>query len=426
MPSCPASFLEERFPTSGNDTTCAKTYDAVYSTMNNLNLPQKSKKKNIIGTPRSEEDITDRKLSEEAPHESLERYRKIFKQSVAPIYLFDPETKHIIESNAAFMDLLGYTAEDMQTLTLYDFIYHKKESIDANVQYLVTSGAITIGERLWRRKDKTLTDVLVTAGKIRNEEKYACFVMAYDINESKQVEKELKKSKEMLENITQGITEDILLLSKDLKILWANKTAMEKSIHSKGKILGNYCYKVTQHQENPSECAPDLCPIRELQKTGKPSVLIHNHFDEMGNRFFVEVSAYPVKNEKGEIVQFIHVSKDITERKQSENELIEAKDRLQTLSKILLENIENERRHIARELHDDIGQELTLLRKNLQNMHASKDQMYESNIEENIVIVDRMFQQIHDLSFNLRPAILDDLGLIPALRWYTDRLAQSA
>jgi signal transduction histidine kinase len=92
----------------------------------------------------------------------------------------------------------------------------------------------------------------------------------------------------------------------------------------------------------------------------------------------------------------------------------------------LLENIENERRHIARELHDDIGQELTLLRKNLQNMHAAKDQMYESNIEENIVIVDRMFQQIHDLSFNLRPAILDDLGLIPALRWYTDRLAQSA
>jgi signal transduction histidine kinase len=120
------------------------------------------------------------------------------------------------------------------------------------------------------------------------------------------------------------------------------------------------------------------------------------------------------------------IARDITRQKQMETELHMTTERLQSLSKQLLVILENERRHIARELHDDIGQELTLLRNNLQNMHAVKDQMSENNIEENIVIVDRLLQRTHDLSFELRPAILDDLGLLPALRWYANRLAQSA
>lgn len=137
----------------------------------------------------------------------------------------------------------------------------------------------------------------------------------------------------------------------------------------------------------------------------------------------VQVTASKLFHE-GKVICFA-IARDITSQKKAEIELHAAKERLQTLSKRLLEILENERRYIARELHDEIGQELSLVRINLQNMYLSNSHI-SNYIEENITIVDRLFQRINDLSLNLRPTILDDLGLFPALRWYVNRLEQSA
>ena len=132
------------------------------------------------------------------------------------------------------------------------------------------------------------------------------------ITEHKQAEKEIKKSKELLESITRGITESIFLLSKDCKILWANKAALEKYSYEMDNILEKYCYQVTHLRESPCEPPRDPCPIYELQKTGKTQILPHSHFDKEGNKRFVELSAYPIEDEIGEIVKFVYVIKDIT------------------------------------------------------------------------------------------------------------------
>ncbi len=229
--------------------------------------------------------------------ESQEFYGKLVRQSVEAIYIFDPETKRLLEANNAFSDLLGYTAEEIDGLTLHDFVIDKRERIDAYVYHLLMSGAMTIGERLWQRKDKTLVDVQVTASKIRQKGKDICFVVA----------------------------------------------------------------------------------------------------------------------------------RDITEHKRAKDELTAARERLQTLSKSLLEKLENERRYIARELHDEIGQKLTVVRMNLETMqHSSNSQKRRNSTKENITIVESLFEQVRNLSLNLRPSILDDLGLIPALRWYASRIEQEA
>ena len=117
---------------------------------------------------------------------------------------------------------------------------------------------------------------------------------------------------------------------------------------------------------------------------------------------------------------------DFTERKQTDRVLRETKRRLQTLSRSLLEIQETERRRIARELHDEIGQELTVIKMNLQVAQRMTDHfVMGEQIRESIGIVERALRNVRDLALALRPAILDDLGLVPTLRWYIRRLENS-
>jgi PAS domain S-box-containing protein len=97
---------------------------------------------------------------------------------------------------------------------------------------------------------------------------------------------------------------------------------------------------------------------------------------------------------------------------------------LQVLSHRLIEAQEAERRHIARELHDEIGQVLTAVKLNLQGIQRfSKDEQLAARMNDSIDIVEHALQQVRDLSLNLRPSLLDDLGLVAALRWFIDRFA---
>ncbi|CAG0944811.1 partial Signal transduction histidine-protein kinase/phosphatase DegS, partial [Anaerolineae bacterium] len=113
------------------------------------------------------------------------------------------------------------------------------------------------------------------------------------------------------------------------------------------------------------------------------------------------------------LVSFI----DITERKEME-------ERLSALSRRLFEAQEAERRNVARELHDEIGQVLTAVKSNLQTSKLLTDPELSANfLDESIGIVDQALQQVRDLSLNLRPSLLDDFGLVPALEWYLNRQA---
>jgi signal transduction histidine kinase len=88
---------------------------------------------------------------------------------------------------------------------------------------------------------------------------------------------------------------------------------------------------------------------------------------------------------------------------------------------------ETERRSIARELHDEIGQALTVIKINLQAAQGSSDMaslaLY---LADGLRTLEGTLQQVRGLSLELRPSLLDDLGLVPALRWYVDRQAQQA
>ena len=94
-------------------------------------------------------------------------------------------------------------------------------------------------------------------------------------------------------------------------------------------------------------------------------------------------------------------------------------------SRQLIEAQEEERRRIARELHDQIGQVLTAVKMNLHTVQSVCNGTDAGTyIKDNIEAVDEALRLVRDLSVDLRPPLLDDLGLVTALRWYVDRYAK--
>jgi PAS domain S-box-containing protein len=133
-----------------------------------------------------------------------------------------------------------------------------------------------------------------------------------------------------------------------------------------------------------------------------------------GRRVPVEIRSRAIY-ENGVMVGVQGTARDITERKL-------AQDALQMFSRQLIEAQEDERRRIARELHDQIGQILTAIKMNLYSVqHALHTAETSSYVKDNIEAVDQALRLVRDLSIELRPPVLDDFGLVSALYWYVDR-----
>jgi signal transduction histidine kinase len=127
----------------------------------------------------------------------------------------------------------------------------------------------------------------------------------------------------------------------------------------------------------------------------------------------------------GMVILFRDITKLRSEEKEKERlfkEVSSAQGRLKVLSKRLLEIQESERRHIARELHDEIGQILTAIKINIQTaFKLAGSKKIEVHLNEGVELIEEALFQVRKLSVDLRPSMLDDLGLIPALRWYVDK-----
>jgi PAS domain S-box-containing protein len=123
-------------------------------------------------------------------------------------------------------------------------------------------------------------------------------------------------------------------------------------------------------------------------------------------------------DEAGRPVRMLGSQVDITAVKLQQSELASASARLQQLSRRLLEVQEQERRHLARELHDEIGQVLTVAKMQLQSVALDPGATTVlAQIHEPILLLDRLLAQVRSLSLHLRPPLLDDLGLVAGLQW---------
>lgn len=153
------------------------------------------------------------------------------------------------------------------------------------------------------------------------------------------------------------------------------------------------------------------------------------NYTKAGEAIWLEVDIVPLRAAHGGVTHWVAVERDITERKQAAlaiqagvEALQDSQRQLQTLSHRILSAQETERRRVALELHDELGQSLTAIKINLMGQPQSRMQPATELELENIRIVEDALQQVRRLALALRPSMLDDLGLQAALSW----LVQSA
>jgi two-component system sensor histidine kinase UhpB len=137
-----------------------------------------------------------------------------------------------------------------------------------------------------------------------------------------------------------------------------------------------------------------------------------------GNVRWLSGRATVIRDAAGKPLREYGTNADITERKRAEEELGRRAQQLEALSRRLIEAQEAERRAVARELHDDFGQVLTALKINLHQRGRDDS--------ESIALIDGAIARMRELAQNLRPPLLDELGLDASLRWYVEREAKRA
>src|SRR5215203_261443 len=142
----------------------------------------------IVGASTIARNITERKRAEEALKESERLYRTVIEQATENIFLVDAEMRRIVESNSAFQETLGYTEEELRSMTLYDIVAADRKSIDMNIRRSLEQRRQFVGERKYRRKGGSLVDVEVSASIILRNGRETLCIVAHDITERKRRE----------------------------------------------------------------------------------------------------------------------------------------------------------------------------------------------------------------------------------------------
>ena len=206
---------------------------------------------------------------------------------------------------------------------------------------------------------------------------------------------------------------------QDGKIVLANRAALFMFGADQPADLIGYSILDLVHPENRDAAAKRISRMLQGELGLYPAEDLYLKLD--GSVFDVEVSAAPFIYKNRPAVQVIAL--DISKRKQAEASLHANRLQLKAISRRTLEVQEAERRRVAIELHDELGQALTVIKLNLLSLDRLPGQSVAQLNMENLRIVEEALQQVRRMALTLRPSLLDDLGLTAALRWLMGQAA---
>ncbi|MHB8728778.1 MAG: PAS domain-containing protein [Sulfuricaulis sp.] len=251
--------------------------------------------------------------------------------------------------------------------------------------------------------------------------------MAIDLSfalDNLEQQRSLREREQDLEAIVENLP--LMVFAKDakeLRLVRLNRAGEELLGIPRNDLLD----KSDRDLFPPDQAEFFLAQDRETLVKGETVDIPEEPIDTPRGRRLVHTRKVVVRDQDGQARYLLGISEDITERKRAEEARRETAHQLEILSRRLLAAQETERRRIARELHDEIGQLLTVVKLDLQTvLRQSKVTGLAPAVKESMEAIDRVVARVRDLSLDLRPSMLDDLGLAPALRWYVQRSTKHA
>lgn len=145
-----------------------------------------------------------------------------------------------------------------------------------------------------------------------------------------QMEKELRDSHKFLQTIIDGVADPIMVINENYNVELMNLAA--KKITGKREFLR--CYEVSHKKDKPCHGMLRPCPLEIVKNSGEPIRLVHEHFDVNDEKIFVEILASPLYKKDGSFSGIVESSRDITERKKSEERLATYSRKLEESNKL--------------------------------------------------------------------------------------------
>jgi len=256
------------------------------------------------------------------------------------------------------------------------------------------------------------------AKMVRNKDGQPWFIhgVAFDISEVKRAEEALAKSEQLLQGLFDFAPDTIAVVDHRGSIVRINAQVEKMFGYTTQELAGLSIETLMPERYRSSHSKQRQGYFIEPHTRPMGAGLALSGKRKDGTEFPVDIMLSPMDSETGNVV--IAVIRDITRRRMAEEAQRDYADRLQLLSRRLMEVQELERRKIALELHDEIGQVLTGLKLTLEVGSRLPLTEVNGNLEHARVLVNELMTRVRNLSLDLRPAMLDDFGLLPTLLWH--------